>query len=225
MSGKRSFAWLLAALFLVGPGIALSQDAAQSGTLVITGRTGHVPVIQVNGRSYVDLESLARTVNGSLSFGGSQITLTLPGARTAAPAQAPVQQPNRGFSPGFLRAGIEAMATVREWHSALATAIQNQIPITASWLGAYRAQAATSLNLAQAAISTSSDRNAYPLLNNEFQNMGMLTDKYVAKRANVEYISPDSLQNDDLNQSIVNCGHSLAAMSASGQFVDDGSCH
>jgi hypothetical protein len=225
MSGKRSFAWLLAALFLVGPGIALSQDAAQSGTLVITGRTGHVPVIQVNGRSYVDLESLARTVNGSLSFGGSQITLTLPGARTAAPAQAPVQQPNRGFSPGFLRAGIEAMATVREWHSALATAIQNQIPITASWLGAYRAQAATSLNLAQAAISTSSDRNAYPLLNNEFQNMGMLTDKYVAKRANVEYISPDSLQNDDLNQTIVNCGHSLAAMSASGQFVDDGSCH
>jgi hypothetical protein len=38
------------------------------------------------------------------------------------------------------------------------------------------------------------------------------------------YISPDGLENDSLNQRIMSCGHSLGAMAASGQFVDDGSC-
>jgi hypothetical protein len=28
-----------------------------------------------------------------------------------------------------------------------------------------------------------------------------------------------------LDQSILNCAHSLAAMAANGQFVDDASCH
>jgi hypothetical protein len=81
------------------------------------------------------------------------------------------------------------------------------------------------LRLASVAVSTDSDRSALQLLNNEFQNMAKLTDKYVAARANMNYVSPDALQNDDLNQRIVNCGHSLASMAASGQFVDDGSCH
>ena len=40
----------------------------------------------------------------------------------------------------------------------------------------------------------------------------------------LSYISADSLQNDTLDQKIVTCGHSLAAMAASGQFLDDGSC-
>jgi hypothetical protein len=54
--------------------------------------------------------------------------------------------------------------------------------------------------------------------------MSTLTDRYLDKRANMSYISPDSLENDSLNQSIVTCGHSLSAMAASGQFNDDGSC-
>ena len=54
--------------------------------------------------------------------------------------------------------------------------------------------------------------------------MVKLTDKYVAARSNLTYISPDALQNDGLNQRFVACGRSLGAMAASGQFVDDGSC-
>ena len=97
--------------------------------------------------------------------------------------------------------------------------------MTAGLLAPYRAQSTTNLRLASAAISTASDRGAYQLLSNEFQNMGQLSDKYVAKRANMTFISPDALQNDDLNQRFVACGHSLGAMAASGQFVDDGSCN
>jgi hypothetical protein len=123
-----------------------------------------------------------------------------------------------------LNAAIEQAATLREWHTALASAIQNGYPLTADMLAPYRAQATTNLRLASVAVSTDSDRSAYQLLNNVFQNMGKLADKYAAMRANMTYISPDALQNDSSNQRLVACGHSLTAMAASGQFVDDGSC-
>ena len=226
MRARQSIAWFLVTLFLVVSGIALAQDVSQNRTLVISGQPGNVPVIQVNGRSYVDLEALARAANGSLSFAGNQIVLTLPGiTATATPAAAPTQASSPGFSQGFLKAGIEQMATVREWHTALAAAIQNGTPVAANWLAPYRNQAATNLRLASVVVSTDSDRSAYQLLSNEFQNMAKLTDKYVAARTNMKYTSPDALQNDDLNQRIVACGHSLGSMAANGQFVDDGSCH
>ena len=229
----KMFAWSLAALLLVVSGIALAQDANQNRTLIVNGQSGIVNVIQVNGRSYVDLEALARAANGSLSFSGNQIALSLPGspssanttAANATAAPAPAVAPNPGFSQAFLTAGIEQMSTLREWHAALAAAIQNGTPVEAGWLAPYRNQAATNLRLASVAIQTNSDRKAFQLLTNEFQNMAKLADKYIAARANLSYISPDALQNDDLNQRIVACGHSLGSMAASGQFVDDGSCN
>jgi hypothetical protein len=232
MRGRKLIACLLAALFLVVPGIVLSQNANQNRTLIINGQSTQVPVVQVNGRSYVDLEALASVVNGSLSFAGGQIALSVPlGSATSAPAvtaarpaSSPAPASNPGFSKGFLNAGIEEAATLREWHTALASAIQNGYPVTAAMLAPYRAQATTNLRLASTAASTDSDHSAYQLLNNEFQNMVKLTDKYVAARANMTYISPDALENDSLNQRFVACGHSLGAMAASGQFVDDGSC-
>jgi hypothetical protein len=115
-------------------------------------------------------------------------------------------------------------ATFREWHTALASAIQNGYPVTAAVVAPYRAQATTNLRLVSTAVSTDSDRNAYQLLSNEFQNMVKLADKYVAARANMNYISPDALQNDDLNRRFVACGRSLGAMAGSGQYLDDGSC-
>jgi hypothetical protein len=222
---ERSFvSWSVLVVVLTVLGVVNAQDGPQNQTLIVNGQPGQVPVIQVKGRSFVDLEALARATNGSLSFAGNQITLTLPGA-TAAAAPAPAQASAQGFSKAFLNAGIEQMATIREWHSALASAIQNGYPMSAASFAPYRAQAATNLRLASVAASTDSDRNAYQLLSNEFQNMVKLTDKYAAARANMNFISPDALQSDDLNQRIVNCGHSLGAMAASGQFQDDGSCH
>jgi hypothetical protein len=228
MRRRKSLACLLATLFLLVPEIGLSQ----SRTLIINGQSTQVPVIQVNGRSYVDLEALASAVNGSLSSAGSQIAFSVPlGSATTAlpttvarPASSAAPASNPGFSKGFLNAGIEAAATLREWHTALASAIQNGFPVTNGVLAPYRAQATTNLRLVSVAVSTDSDRGAYQLLNNEFQNMVKLTDKYVTARADMNYVSPDALQNDDVNQRFVACGHSLGAMAASGQFVDDGSC-
>jgi len=62
----------------------------------------------IDGRSYVDLESLAHIANGTLGFSGKQITLTLPVARTASVAALPSTRPFRILK-SVLRAGIEEM--------------------------------------------------------------------------------------------------------------------
>jgi hypothetical protein len=229
MRKRPSSILMVILMLLIVPILALSQAAQQTRTLIVNGQSGQVTVVQVNGRSYVDLEALARVGNGSLGFNGNQITLTLPGAAdtpaAATPSTSSTSTPvTPGLSKPFLKAGIEAMSLVREWHSALANAIQNGFPIAESWLSGYRNQAAEALRLAVVAASTDSDQSASQLLNNEFENMKTLSSNYVAARQSLDYIAPDALANDALNQKIINCGHSLAAMAASGQFVDDGSC-
>jgi hypothetical protein len=238
MLKESSVAWLIVTLALVSvfPQLTFPQSPGEKRTLIINGQTTQVPVIQVHGRAYVGLEALADAVKGSLSYAGSAIALSVPdrsggGSVNAArqtepqPAPAPTEPQNPGFSQAFLTAGIEQMSTLREWHTALTTSIEGGIPVSSAVLAPYRAQATTNLRLAMVAATTASDRSAFQLLNNEFQNMAKLSDKYVKLRANLTYTSPDALHNDDLNRRIIACGHSLGVMAASGQFIDDGSCH
>lgn len=217
--------------------VALSLGAAERHTLIVDGRSTDVPVIYVHNHPYVGLEALANTLNGSVSSSGAKVALSLPTSSancapsptTVSPAPEPVPAhpapSTPGFSREFLNAGIEQMSTLREWHTALQTAIQNGIPLSEGLLQPYRAQATTNLSYASVAATTPADRNAYRLLNNVYLNMGKLSEKYVGIRARLTYIAPDALQNDELNQRIMTCGRFLEAMAASGQFSDDGSCH
>jgi hypothetical protein len=236
MRKKPSLLPLFLALLVSVPVLALPQTAQVSRTLIVNGQTGQVTVVQINGRSYVDLEALAQVANALLAIQGNQIMLTLPGASngsaasafpTSVPAAAapPTNPPvTPGLSTGFRTAAIEAMSVVREWHSALANAIRNGFPINGGWLAGYRSQAVEALRLTSVAVSTDSDRNAFPLLTNGFNFMDQLSNQYLAARQSLNYISPDALKNDPLDQKLLNCGHSVASMVASGQFVDDGSC-
>jgi hypothetical protein len=227
MLTRSSSASLILVVFLVVSALALPQVAQEARNLIVNGHIGQVTVVQLNGRSYVDLEALARVANGSLGFNGNQITLTLPGgaAGTQSPATSSTIPPaDTGFSKGFLKAGIEAMSLVREWHSALANAIKNGFPISETWLAGYRGQATDGLRLASVAMSTDSDRKAFQLFKTGFSMMDKLSNRYVDARKSLDYVSPDALANDPLDQRIVSCGHSVASMIASGEFVDDGSC-
>jgi hypothetical protein len=171
----------------------------------------------------VELEALARLTHGSLSFNGNQTTLTLPGLPGSGPAKGVAT--NSEFSKDFLRAGIEELAVIREWRIALTNAVQRGIPVTDDWIALYRSPAITDLRLASVAAATDSDRNAYQLISNEFDNMKKLSDRFVAAHTSLNYTSPDALKDDALDQQILNCARSLTAMAASGQYVDDGSCH
>ena len=80
---------LMSLLSLILSGLAWSQDAPQNLTLIVVGQQGQIPILQINGKSYVDVDALARETNSSLSFKGNQLVLTPLGSAprtTAAPA-------------------------------------------------------------------------------------------------------------------------------------------
>ncbi len=214
--------WLRLAGLLIAHGSALSQAGQSSGTLVVSGYSGQVPVIQINGGSYVAVDALARLMSGSLAYQGSQIVLTVPAAGSVLPAGQPA---NTGFSKDFLKASIETMSDIREWRSALLNAVENGYPVKDAWMADYRAQATKNLHLASIASTTPSDRNALQLLTRELDHMQALGNKILAARKNLNYITPDIVKKDPLDQKVLNCARSLAAMAASGEFQDDGSCN
>jgi len=226
MIQRRQIAFLLFIFSLFLSAVALTRAAQQNRTMVVSGHSGELAVVEMGGRNYVEIEALARLSNGSLSFKGNQIVLTLPsynshGETTVAHTS---ESATAGFSKEFLKAGIEEMSVIREWRSTLTNAVQRGFPITEDWISAFSSRAQSSLRLASVAASTESDRSAAQLLANELNNMKKLSDRFVAATKSRDYISPSSLDNDPLDQKILNCAHSLASMAANNQFSDDGSC-
>jgi hypothetical protein len=222
--------FLLPLIFKCHAGLA--QATSQTKTLVVNGKAGETTVVQINGRPYVDLETLTRIADGSLVFQGNQITLTLPvvsaGTATAnSDGDHPATQ--AGLSRDFRIAAIETLAQMREWASTMANAIQNGYPMTESWAADHREKAATSLRQASASVSTDSDHDALALLTNEFHNMEAWSSEMIEAKKNMaaaKYsMSSDALRNEPLAQKIIQCGHFLGAMLGSGDFKDDLSCH
>ena len=191
-----------------------------SGTLSVTGHPGTAPLVRMNGRSYIDLEALARLTEGSLAYKQDDVVLTLP----SSTAEAPAAEAKEGFSKPFVKAGIELMTEIREWRIAIVNAVKGNYPISEDWVSAQRRLADTNLRLASAAASTDDDRSGVPLLTAEFKNMQKLSDRILAKRRKATYVPPRSLDNDPLNQQILACAQSMAAMVANNAFVDDANC-
>jgi hypothetical protein len=201
--------------------------AQGTSSLLIEGQQGEARVIQVQGKNYVEVEGLARITGGSLRFARNQIILTLPSGGDTPPQteqSAPAPRPAVGLSRPFLSAGIETMREILEWHAALKTGIERGYPLSDVWLGNYRRQIQASLKQTEAAASTEVDQKALPLLTNEFNTMSALTDKYLKINVSRDYLAPDSLNSDPLDQKLLTCWHSLASIASSNQFVDDGAC-
>jgi len=208
-----------------------AQPKQQTETLVINGETGRAAVVRVDGHTYVDLETLAHIAKGSLSFKASRIVLNLPPS-TASTSEAlapPTQADASGLSRDFMRAGMEAIALMREWASPLAYAIQNGYPVAENSVAGYRDQAEQGLRLASVAAVTDADRGALQLLTNEFEAVKEWSSKLVEARKSMnaaQYVmSATALRDDPLSQKIVACGRFLAPMLASGNIQDDPSCH
>ena len=212
------------AMLLALPIVAGAQTSQQAGTLTIAGQTDQAALVRINGKSYVDIESLARITHGSVRFQGSQTVLTLPAsAGTPAAAALPSRPPD--LSAGFLNAEIEALTQIREWRAALVNAIQNNYPVAGNWVDPLHRSADAKLQLAVAAATTGPDQKAVELLKNEFTNMQQMSDQFLAMHAKAANIAPDSLDKDPLNQKILDCSHALASMAATKQFQDEPNCH
>jgi hypothetical protein len=211
---------------LVFGAILLAQAVQQQGTLIVQGFDGSAPLVQVRGKSYVDLESLARLTNGSLSFQGNQVTLTLnwPGRAPAPSADEPPKGPVK-LSQDLLRMGMDAMVTAGNWRQALATAVQYNTPLTEDWATVYRREVENKLALAASAGVSDDDRNMMQLLHTAVAKMQTLSDKYTAMRKSLTYVAPDAMDDDPLNQQMLNCAQGLRAMAASATFQDVAACH
>jgi hypothetical protein len=211
---------LSALLMLSVSGIA--QTPQKTSKFTIAGHVGEAQILQLNGKSYVDLETFARLTQGTLSFKTNQTILTLP-----ANAEPQVSAPpaKKGFSRAFTQAGIEELGVIREWRVAIVNAVQKNTPVAEDWVSAQHRLAEKNLSLATAAISTDDDRSAYPLLSAEFNNMQKLSELYLAMRKQVAFISTDEFHNTPLEEQILTCAQGYVSMTESHEFQDQPSCH
>jgi hypothetical protein len=217
---KVSFVTII--VLLTTPFLASAQSAPDGRTLSIAGQSESAKVLEVNGKSYVEVEDVARLIRGSLTFQANRILLTLPAEFGRPSAAAPSAKP--GFSKEFLQAAIEQLSALREWRITIVNSIQNNSPVSPEWVAELQRKVQTNLALAGTARSTADDRHGYPLLAAEFANLQKLSNHFLSQRKQLQYIDPGSIENDPLDQQIRACGHGLAAMMSENQFREEPAC-
>ena len=225
---KHTSLVILAPLMLVA--MAAAQTQAQKEALSVQGCSGQTNVVRFQGRAFVDVQELARITNGSLSFNGGNLVLTLPGCDASERGNGATDKAE--FSRGFMKTAIEAMASIREWGGILQATVQDRYPagtaMTGNTIIAYQERAADSVALASAAASTDADYRGLEFLRNEFNNLKAWTDSFFQARKSLtaKYMTLDSpFQDDEQAQKIIACGRFLAQMFSSGSFQDDAVCH
>ena len=212
---------MLTALLML-PVKVSSQSPQKANTFRISGHAGEAQILQLNGKSYVEIETLARLTQGTLSFKANQTTLTLPSSDSGGQASAP--HAKAGFSTAFVQAGIEEMSVIREWRIAIVNAVQNNTPVSEDWVSTHHRLADKALALASSTASTDDDRNAFPMLTAEFNNMQKLSELYLTLRKQASAISPDNFD-ISLEDQILSCARGFVTMTESHEFLDQASCH
>jgi len=211
--------------------MASAQMQRQEETLSVQGHSGQANVIRSKGRVFVDAGDLARIIKGSLSFERGQIILTLPREDTTESAGGDDRKAR--FSRPFMKAAIEAMASIREWGGTLQTVVQNGYPVGNTAAGntimAFEGRAADSVAIASAAASSDSDYLGLELLRNEFNNLHAWSERFIEARSSLSAteltMSQDVLNDNQEAQKMAHCGQFLAQMFGGGAFQDDTACH
>ena len=218
-------------VLLVVSGMTFAQAGQQTTTIVVNGQRGTVPMVQQNGRTYVDLAALAQTANASLSFKGNMIELTVPAGSASVPPAVETAKAadDSALTREFMKVSIEELASLREWGAAIAYVVDNGYPLQEQWAADHREQAASGLRAAGVAASTAGDKASLQLLTNEFEGVRQWSDRMVEaskKMDTAKYaMSPGSLRNEPQVQKLITCWHFLASMLGGGSFHDDYSCH
>ena len=224
MNPRLTFRYLLLfGIILFVAGILLAQRTPDK-ILVVNGKIVGAPVVQINGRSYVDVDTLAQVANGVISVMADRVVLTI---RPATPASPPAT-PQQGLSKEFARDAIGVLAELREWRGAIGTVRSYNVPFTGTWPQDYHDRAEASLQHVAVTATTAQDRDALQLLRNEFENLANWTSSVIAERQALnatKTVDPNLMQNDQLLAKISNCSNFLSGMFVSGVFADNPTCH
>jgi hypothetical protein len=218
------FGFVIFGFALLLGGVLLAQRAPDK-RLFINGKSTNVAVLQLNGHSYIDVETVAQITNGSVKFGPNQVALTIPNTDFDAGSQ---QDSARLLSKDFASSAISTVAEMKEWKGTLGTLVKFGLAVDDSWAQVYHERVQESLQQTSIAASTNADRSALQLLNNQFANLAKWESVVIAERQNLNgarTVAPDSLQNDPVLAKFSNCGRFLIGMLGSGIFADSPSCN
>lgn len=205
-------------------GGVLSARSVPDKKLLINGKAAGA-LLQRNGHSYVDIETLAKLTNGSVTFEPNQIVLTIPAAPPSARATPPPS--TQGISKRFAGAAIAALAEMREWKGAVGTMVTYGLAVSGTWAQTNRERTETSLAQASVAASTNSDRSALQLLNNQYNTLSEWAGEVAADRQALNgtiTTDPNAQQNDPALIKFSKCDTFLSSMLVSGVFADNSSC-
>ena len=216
------YAALFGIVFLLA-GILFAQRGPDK-PLVVNGRTVGTPVVQIDGRSYVDIDTVAQITNGVVTVQSDRIVLTI---RAATPSPPPPPPPE-GLSKGFAREAISVLAEMREWRGAIGTVRSYNVPFAGTWPQDYHDRVESNLMQVAVAASTEPDRDAVQLLRNEFDNLSNWASSVIAERQALnatKTVDPNVTQNDQALSKISDCSSFLSGMLVSGMLADSPNCH
>jgi hypothetical protein len=219
------FAVYLASVLALS-GILFAQSTNK--TLVVNGKTAGASVRQINGRLYVDLETLAQATNAVFTVEPHRVVLTIPPSDAGAVAPDDSTQNSQKLSRDFSSAAISALAAMREWRVAVRAMILYGLAVSDTWVQAYHQQTLDALRQAGVAASTEADKNAFQLLSNEADMMTAWANQVEAARQELNgarTVDPNTLKDDPTLAKIQKCSQFLNSMVLSGSFNDDPSCH
>lgn len=224
---------LAGSIFLFA-GILFAQGKANRALIVNGKPQGNV--VQMNGHAYVDVETVAQFMNGSVTLETNRVVLTYPEPQSAE-AQAPApetqqsaqsQAPSGALTRNFASVAISELAEMREWRGAVGAILTYGVPVVGTWPQDYHDRVQANLDQVSVAASTPGDEDAMRLLQNEFSNVARWTNEVVSTRQSLNAtnsVRPDALQSDPTLAKITNCSRFLSSMLVSGTFADDPSCH
>jgi hypothetical protein len=219
------FALYLASVLALS-GMLFAQSTNK--TLVVNGKTAGAGVRQINGRLYVDLETLAQVTNAVFTVEPHRVVLTIPPLDAGAVAPDDSTQNSQRLSRDFSSAAISALAAIREWRVAVRAMILYGLAVSETWVQAYRQQTLDALRQASVAASTEADKNAFQVLSSEADMMTAWANQVEADRQQLngeKTVDPNALKDDPTLAKIQKCSQFLNSMVLSGTFNDDPSCH
>jgi len=228
MSKHPSFRFALYfASVLALSGMLFGQSTANK-TLVVNGKTASAGVRQINGRLYIDLETLAQATNAVFTVEPRRVVLNIPPSDAGAVATDDAAQNSQRLSRDFSSAAISALAAMREWRVAVRAMILYGLAVSDTWVQAYHQQTLDALRQAGVVASAEADKNALQLLSDEADMMTAWANQVDAARQELNgarTVDPNTLKDDPTLAKIQRCSQFLNSMILSGSFNDDPGCH
>lgn len=217
------------ATVLSAQGTSTAAPDAPNKTLVVNGKAVPAGVRQINGRSYIDVETLAQATNGVVKMESNRVVLTIPGPNPTSTASIGASPSNsQELSRSFAVGAMGEVSEMREWRGAIGAMVTYGLAISGAWAQDYHNRVQVGLTQLASAASTDGDRSALQLLTNEFNNLADWANEIFTARQNLngaKTVDPNALSDDPQLAKITNCSSSLQGMLISGTFSDDGNCH